>query len=93
MISPIRAVQVIASLASLGGCSTQFLDGDASLYIPSGAPAENEGDAFAAFASGALLGRAARVEDIVPTAVFLASADSDFITGQVMAIDGGMVLV
>jgi meso-butanediol dehydrogenase/(S,S)-butanediol dehydrogenase/diacetyl reductase len=40
-----------------------------------------------------LLGRAAQVEDIVPTAVFLASTDSDFITGQVMAIDGGMVLV
>jgi len=55
--------------------------------------AEKEGDAFAAFASGALLGRAAQVADIVPTAVFLASADSDFITGQVMAIDGGMVLV
>jgi len=55
--------------------------------------AEKAGDAFAAFASGALLGRAAKVEDIVPTAVFLASADSDFIAGQVMAIDGGMVLV
>lgn len=55
--------------------------------------AEKEGDAFASFASGALLGRAAQVADIVPTAVFLASADSDFITGQVMAIDGGMVLV
>jgi meso-butanediol dehydrogenase / (S,S)-butanediol dehydrogenase / diacetyl reductase len=55
--------------------------------------ADKEGDAFAAFASGALLGRAAQVADVVPTAVFLASADSDFITGQVMAIDGGMVLV
>jgi len=55
--------------------------------------AEKEGDAFATFASGALLGRAAQVADIVPTAVFLASPDSDFITGQVMAIDGGMDLV
>ena len=55
--------------------------------------AEKEGDAFASFASGALLGRAATVADIVPTAVFLAAADSDFVTGQVMAIDGGMVLV
>jgi meso-butanediol dehydrogenase/(S,S)-butanediol dehydrogenase/diacetyl reductase len=54
---------------------------------------EKEGDAFAAFASGALLGRAAQVADIVPTAVFLASADSDFTTGQVIAVDGGMVLV
>jgi len=54
---------------------------------------EKEGDAFASFASGALLGRAATVADIVPTAVFLAAPDSDFVTGQVMAIDGGMVLV
>jgi meso-butanediol dehydrogenase/(S,S)-butanediol dehydrogenase/diacetyl reductase len=54
---------------------------------------EKEGDAFASFASGALLGRAATVDDIVPTAVFLAGPDSDFVTGQVMAIDGGMVLV
>jgi meso-butanediol dehydrogenase/(S,S)-butanediol dehydrogenase/diacetyl reductase len=54
---------------------------------------EKEGDAFSAFASGALLGRAATVRDIVPTAVFLAGPDSDFVTGQVMAIDGGMVLV
>lgn len=55
--------------------------------------AEKPGDAFAAFASGALIGRAATPADIVPTAVFLAAPDSDYITGQVMAIDGGMVLV
>jgi meso-butanediol dehydrogenase/(S,S)-butanediol dehydrogenase/diacetyl reductase len=55
--------------------------------------ASEVGEAFASFASGALLGRAAEVADIVPTAIFLASADSDFITGQVVAIDGGMVLV
>lgn len=55
--------------------------------------ADKPGDAFAAFASGALIGRAATPADIVPTAVFLAAADSDYITGQVMAVDGGMVLV
>jgi len=55
--------------------------------------ASEVGEAFDSFASGALLGRAAEVADIVPTAIFLASADSDFITGQVIAIDGGMVLV
>ena len=27
------------------------------------------------------------------TAVFLASADSDYITGQVIPIEGGMILV
>lgn len=55
--------------------------------------AEQPGDAFAAFASGALVGRAATPADIVPTAIFLAAPDSDYITGQVMAVDGGMVLV
>lgn len=40
-----------------------------------------------------LLGRPAQPEDIVPTALFLASADSDYITGQVIPIEGGMILV
>ena len=31
-------------------------------------------------------------EDIVGAMVFLASADSDFITGQTIVIDGGMVM-
>jgi len=29
----------------------------------------------------------------VPTAVFLAASDSDYITGQVIPIEGGMILV
>jgi meso-butanediol dehydrogenase/(S,S)-butanediol dehydrogenase/diacetyl reductase len=53
-----------------------------------------EGDAgFDSMAAGILLGRAAEPEDIAPTALFLASSDSDYITGQTMAIDGGMILV
>lgn len=53
-----------------------------------------EGDSgFDSMASGILLGRAAEPEDIVPTALFLASSDSDYVTGQTMAIDGGMILV
>lgn len=53
-----------------------------------------EGDSgFDSMASGILLGRAAQPEDIVPTALFLASSDSDYVTGQTMAIDGGMILV
>lgn len=32
-------------------------------------------------------------EDVVPTAVFLASSDSDFMTGQTVVIDGGNVMV
>lgn len=51
------------------------------------------GEAIENFSAGILLGRPAQGEDIAGTAAFLASADSDYITGQVMAIDGGMVLV
>ena len=48
---------------------------------------------FDSMAADILLGRPAQPEDIVPTALFLASADSDYITGQVIPIEGGMVLV
>jgi meso-butanediol dehydrogenase/(S,S)-butanediol dehydrogenase/diacetyl reductase len=53
-----------------------------------------EGDSgFDSMAAGILVGRAAQPEDIAPTALFLASSDSDYVTGQTMAIDGGMILV
>lgn len=53
-----------------------------------------EADAgFDSMAGGILLGRAADPEDLVGTAVFLASKDSDYITGQVIPIEGGMILV
>jgi meso-butanediol dehydrogenase/(S,S)-butanediol dehydrogenase/diacetyl reductase len=53
-----------------------------------------EGDSgFDSMAAGILLGRPAQPEDIAPTAIFLASSDSDYITGQVIAIEGGMILV
>lgn len=53
-----------------------------------------EGDSgFDSMASGILIGRAALPSDILPTALFLASSDSDYVTGQTMAIDGGMILV
>ena len=35
--------------------------------------------------------RDAHPEDLTGTLVFLASADSDFITGQMIAVDGGNV--
>jgi 3-oxoacyl-[acyl-carrier protein] reductase len=35
------------------------------------------------------MGRLGRVEDIVPTAVFLASDESDYYTGQTLSPDGG----
>lgn len=51
------------------------------------------GEAMSSFAEGILRGRPANVADIAGTAVFLASKDSDYMTGQVVMIDGGMVLV
>jgi meso-butanediol dehydrogenase / (S,S)-butanediol dehydrogenase / diacetyl reductase len=51
------------------------------------------GQAIAEFSAGILRGRAASPADITGTTTFLASADSDYMTGQVMMIDGGMVLV
>ena len=51
------------------------------------------GQAMADFAAGILRGRPATPEDIVGTALYLASSDSDYLTGQVIMIDGGMVLV
>jgi meso-butanediol dehydrogenase/(S,S)-butanediol dehydrogenase/diacetyl reductase len=45
------------------------------------------------FATSILLGRVSTPKDIVGTTRFLASSDSDYITGQTVMIDGGMVLI
>jgi meso-butanediol dehydrogenase/(S,S)-butanediol dehydrogenase/diacetyl reductase len=51
------------------------------------------GQAFDEFSGGILVGRAGTPEDVTGTAVYLASEDSDYMTGQIIMIDGGMVLV
>ncbi|SAK95622.1 sorbitol dehydrogenase [Caballeronia catudaia] len=51
------------------------------------------GEAIESFSSSILLGRAAQADEVAGTALFLASSDSDYMTGQIVAIDGGMVLV
>lgn len=51
------------------------------------------GQAMADFSANILRGRTATPDDITGTALFLASTDSDYMTGQVVMIDGGMVLV
>ncbi|MGE4429726.1 MAG: SDR family NAD(P)-dependent oxidoreductase [Sphingobium sp.] len=43
-----------------------------------------------AYAQGVALGRAAQPEDIAGAALFLASPDSDYITGQLITVDGGL---
>ncbi|NIH82238.1 SDR family NAD(P)-dependent oxidoreductase [Amycolatopsis viridis] len=48
---------------------------------------------FAGMAADILLGRPSQPADIAPTAIFLAGPDSDYITGQIIPIDGGMILV
>ncbi len=53
---------------------------------------ENEGEAMDTLAEDILLGRYSQPEDIIGTASFLASSDSDYMTGQLLMIDGGMVL-
>ena len=51
------------------------------------------GEAMENFAAGILRGRVATPEDIAGTTTFLAAPESDYMTGQIIMIDGGMVLV
>lgn len=55
--------------------------------------AERPGQAMDEFAAQILKGRVAKPADITGTTTFLASADSDYMTGQVVMIDGGMTLI
>ncbi|WP_193176634.1 SDR family oxidoreductase [Oricola nitratireducens] len=54
---------------------------------------EREGQAMAEFSADILRGRVATPRDITGTTTFLAAKDSDYMTGQIVMIDGGMVLV
>ena len=54
---------------------------------------EKEGQSMDALAAkDILLGRYSYPEDITGTASFLASKDSDYMTGQLIMIDGGMIM-
>ena len=48
-------------------------------------------EAFQQFAATAVLGRASSADDLAGVARFLASPDSDFMTGQTLLVDGGIV--
>ena len=54
---------------------------------------KKKGEFIESFSSSILLGFAAKPVDLAGIAAFLASSDSDYITGQVIMSDGGMVLV
>lgn len=53
---------------------------------------ETEGQLLSEFSEGILVGRTSTPEDIAGLCVFLASADSDYITGQAINVDGGMLV-
>lgn len=54
---------------------------------------ERPGQAIEEFSTGILLGRPALPDDLTGTTSFLASPASDYMTGQIIMIDGGMILV
>ena len=54
---------------------------------------QKKGEFIESFSSSILIGFPAKPADLAGIATFLASSDSDYITGQVIMSDGGMVLV
>lgn len=50
------------------------------------------GEAMAEFGEDILLGRVSTPEDCAGIAAYLASSDSDYMTGQCVQVDGGMIL-
>jgi len=54
---------------------------------------KRKGEFIESFSSSILLGFPSKPPDLAGIASFLASSDSDYITGQVIMADGGMVLV
>ncbi len=54
---------------------------------------ERPGQAMEEFSADILRGRVATPEDITGTTTYLASPASDYMTGQIVMIDGGMTLV
>ena len=54
---------------------------------------KKKGEFIESFSASILLGRPSKPVDLSGTALFLASADSDYITGQIIMCEGGMILV
>ncbi|WP_374446507.1 glucose 1-dehydrogenase [Stella sp.] len=53
---------------------------------------QEPGEAFRTLAARAALGRPSQPDDLVGIACFLASSGSDFMTGQSLVVDGGIVM-
>ena len=58
-----------------------------SVYFPSA----EKGETFDKFVGSIALGRAETPEDVSRLVSYLAGPDSDYMTGQAILIDGGMV--
>jgi len=52
-----------------------------------------DADPMRDFATGTLIGRPAAPDELAPFLVYLASAESDYMTGQMYMVDGGQILV
>ena len=52
-----------------------------------------QGESMAAMAAGITLGRVSTGEDVAKLVSFLAGPDSDYVTGQSILVDGGMLFV
>ena len=52
-----------------------------------------EADPMRDFATNTLVGRPAAPDELAPFLVYLASSESDYMTGQMYMVDGGQVLV
>lgn len=52
-----------------------------------------KGESMAAMAAGITLGRVSRGEDVAGLVSYLAGPDSDYVTGQSILVDGGMLFV
>src|SRR5438132_7311511 len=52
-----------------------------------------DADPMREFATGTLMGRPASPSELAPFLVYLASAESDYMTGQMYMVDGGQILV
>ena len=52
-----------------------------------------DADPMREFAQGTLIGRPASPADLAPFLVYLASPESDYMTGQMYMVDGGQILV
>lgn len=53
----------------------------------------DDADPMREFAGGTLIGRPAAPEELAPFLVYLASNESDYMTGQMYMVDGGQILV